>query len=80
MLRKSADSVAKVEPVFCGGVLVRPGDYLVGDADGVVVVPQEATGRVLELLRLYADKESKMIPIIIETRSMLEALKRYNRY
>lgn len=28
-------------PIGCGGVLVRPGDYLVGDNEGVVVVPHE---------------------------------------
>jgi regulator of RNase E activity RraA len=27
------------EPVACGGVLVMPGDVLVGDAEGVVVIP-----------------------------------------
>lgn len=73
-------SVDKQVPVSCGGIPVRPGDYVVGDADGVVVVPQEATARVLELLAQYADKESRMIPIIHETGSMLKALERYNRY
>lgn len=28
-------------PVACGGVVVRPGDIVLGDADGVVVVPKE---------------------------------------
>jgi RraA family protein len=26
-------------PVACGGIVVHPGDWLVGDADGVVVIP-----------------------------------------
>ena len=29
-------------PVECGGVRVEPGDYVMGDADGVVVVPRAA--------------------------------------
>lgn len=28
-------------PVACGGLDVKPGDLVVGDADGVIVVPQE---------------------------------------
>ena len=49
-------------------------------SDGVVVVPQEAAEKVVEFLKLYDDKESKMIPIIKEEKSMLKALEKYNRY
>lgn len=28
-------------PVACGGILVRPGDYVIGDSEGVVVIPNE---------------------------------------
>jgi regulator of RNase E activity RraA len=73
-------SVAKQVPVVCAGILVRPGDYVVGDRDGVVVVPKEKIPQVIDLIRQYDDKESKMIPIIKEQKSMLKALAIYNRY
>ena len=38
-------------PVSCGGVTVRPGDLVVGDADGVVVVPLALRDAVLDRLR-----------------------------
>jgi regulator of RNase E activity RraA len=72
--------VAKNVPVVCGGVTVRPGDWIVGDRTGVVVVPAEALPRVLDLLRQYDEKETKMVPLIRENRSMGKALERYNRY
>lgn len=34
--------------VMCAGVLVRPGDLVFGDADGVVVVPKEHESEVIE--------------------------------
>lgn len=36
------------QPIDCGGVRVRPGDFVFGDADGVVVVPQESAQTVFE--------------------------------
>lgn len=73
-------SVARQTPVMCAEVMVHPGDYIVGDADGVVVVPQAAAGKVVALLKDYNDKESKMVPIIERERSMLKALEIYGRY
>lgn len=36
-------------PVSVGGVMVRPGDMVVADGDGVVVVPREVAERVAEI-------------------------------
>jgi regulator of RNase E activity RraA len=73
-------SVAKQTPVRCADVTVHPGDYIVGDLDGVVVVPQAAAEKVVALLRDYDARETKMIEIIKRERSMLKALEIYNRY
>jgi RraA family protein len=40
-------------PVCCGGVVVNPGDLIVGDAMGVVVVPREIATELLERLRKH---------------------------
>src|SRR5688572_3280046 len=41
-------TVAKNVAVQCAGVTVRPGDILVADEDGVVVVPQERAAEILK--------------------------------
>lgn len=36
-------------PIQCGGVIVNPGDLIIGDDDGVVVVPRASVREVLKL-------------------------------
>jgi RraA family protein len=38
-------------PVQCGGMVVNPGDWIVGDEDGVVVIPQARLSSVLEVAK-----------------------------
>ena len=42
-------------PVICGGMIVHPGDLILGDEDGVVVVPR---ARIEEIIDFVEDKGS----------------------
>ena len=44
-------------PVVCAGVRVEPGDVVVADGDGVVVVPQDIAGEVARRAKLILDKD-----------------------
>ncbi len=46
-------------PVVCAGALVHPGDVVVGDADGVVVVPRAAANDVAKAGDQRRSKEEK---------------------
>lgn len=45
-------------PVICGGVIVRPGDIVLGDCDGVVVLPAEQASGILERSQGYQSQAS----------------------
>jgi regulator of RNase E activity RraA len=64
-------------PVTIGGVLVRPGDYVVGDADGVVIVPAELAVEVLEAVESLAVAETNMRQELLEGGTFSEVFDRY---
>ncbi|MFO1361132.1 MAG: RraA family protein [Burkholderiales bacterium] len=51
-------------PVSIGGMVVRPGDIVVGDADGVVAVPQADAEAVLAAAREQKKKEDASLAAI----------------
>lgn len=61
------------QPVSIGGVRVRPGDLVVGDADGVVIVPFEKETEVLEAAEQIEDAEAAIRRSILEGRRLDEA-------
>lgn len=64
-------------PIQCGGVLVRPGDFVVGDADGVVIVPREMVVEVLEEVESLTAAETSMRQELIEGGRFSEVYDRY---
>jgi RraA family protein len=51
-------------PVSCGGVAVKPGDIVVGDADGIVVVDPADAEDILAKSRATVDKETGIMAAI----------------
>ncbi|MBI3975892.1 MAG: RraA family protein [Armatimonadetes bacterium] len=72
-------TVARDIPVTCGGVLVHPGDILVGDTDGVVMVPRAQAAEVLAVAQQIEETERRMSARIREVGSILKALEEFAR-
>lgn len=47
-------------PVSCGGIVVNPGDYVFGDDDGVLVVPEKSIDLILKQAELNMGYEKRM--------------------
>ncbi len=67
------------EPVDVGGILVHPGDIIVGDLDGVVVVPREHAEEVLAIAKEIDEREAEQTRLILAAGSLKEGLAKYGR-
>lgn len=72
-------TVASQVPVQVGGVVVHPGDIIVGDIDGVVVVPRERAAEVLAMAQEIDARELEQAKLIIAERSLRKGLAKYGR-
>jgi regulator of RNase E activity RraA len=67
-------------PITIGSVLIEPGDWVVGDDDGVVVVPQAIAEDVLAEAEQKAETESEIRSAVREGTPPLEAYERYGTF
>lgn len=62
-------------PISCGGIAVRPGDIILGDADGVVVIPQEHAAEILAKAQAGLAKEQQLRQRIAQGEFIFDILK-----
>lgn len=72
-------TVAAQVPVRVGGVVVHPGDLIVGDVDGVVVVPQAQAAQVLKMAQEIDARELEQAKLIMDQKSLRQGLAKYGR-
>ena len=66
-------------PVPIGGVTVHPGDIVVADVDGVVIVPRASAEEVLAMAQDIDAREAEQAKLIMEAGSLREGLAKYGR-
>ena len=64
-------------PVTIGGVRVEPGDYLLGDADGVVVVPCGCATEIIDIAHGIQEAEDNIRAAIKSGQSLADARRQY---
>lgn len=56
-------------PISCGGVSVSPGDIVLGDSDGVIIIPRKDAARVLQEAREFAKLDAAKMQAALEGRA-----------
>lgn len=67
-------------PIAIGRVRIEPGDWVVGDDDGVVVVPHAVAADVLAEAEAKASTENEIRAAVRDGMSPLEAYERYGTF
>jgi regulator of RNase E activity RraA len=68
------------EPVDIGGVTVRTGDYVLGDRDGVVIIPSEIADEVVTKTEQVVATESDMRRALIQGMDPVAAYLKYGKF
>ena len=68
------------EPVTIGAVTIETGDYLLGDRDGVVIIPQALVAEVVAKTEEVVATESDMRRALIEGMDPVDAYNKYGKF
>ncbi len=68
------------EPITIGTVTIRSGDYLLGDRDGVVIIPQAIAEEAIVKTEEVVATESDMRRALIGGMDPVEAYNRYGKF
>jgi len=62
------------EPIEIGGVAVKPGDYVIADNSGIVVIPADRAEEVLPEAENIAAREAAMTHDVLAGKSVMEVM------
>ena len=65
------------EPIKIGNLTIKSGDYVLGDIDGVVIIPQEIAKEVIKETEDYINTESQLRKDILSGVDPKEAYLKY---
>ena len=77
------DSLGRIDvdgvgvPIECAGVTVHPGDLVIGDDDGVAIVPRAVAEEVVELAEAKVSGENVVRDRLAEGMPVAEAFRTY---
>jgi regulator of RNase E activity RraA len=67
-------------PITVGGVVIRPGDFVLGDRDGVLIVPQQVAAEVIAKAEEVVHTENLVRTAILQGMLPLDAYHKYGRF
>ena len=79
MFSERREEVSINVPIACGGVVVNPGDFIVADLMGVVVVPLESAEEVVRLAQEQADREVATRAWVAQGKTVEDLLNEFGR-
>jgi len=60
-------------PVICGGIRVDPGDIIIGDDDGVCIIPKGIEEESLKAVESYGKRDQAVAPALRKGKSVAQA-------